>query len=262
MKTLVISFNGKTPNEQEHEQLTREPFDKTPFSFVKRNKKIVESLLCFLVGIGGVLFSWFLFWSKIAFKYHPSLGGGFTAALFGFSLSLFYQGIQCFRSRPTKQDFKKPQHVLYQYGKCLLDLNYFHVDTIDTGRAYATLQCMLPKSQRVEYKTFEAYLTDFHLKMMTIIKNDAKALNLPEYGFKVSIIDTSITSNKIVSHDVEKLTMEVNLSVKFTQLTRSMWRDKLVPTQVSHIKLVFNMTLIQLGKYWFVYDPLPDYEVN
>jgi hypothetical protein len=260
MKTLVISFNGKTPNEQEHEQLAREPFDKMPFSFVERNRKIIEGFLCFLAGMGGVLFSWFLFWSKIAFKY--PLGGGFTAALFGFSLSLFYQGIKCFRSRPAKQDFKKSQHVLYQYVKCLLDLNYFHIGTIDTGRAYATLQCMLPESQRVDYKTFEAYLTDFHSKMLTIIKDDAKALNLPEYGFKVSIIDTSLTSNKVVSHGVEKLTMEINLYVDFAQSVRSMWRDKLVSTRVSYIKLVFNMTLIQLGKCWFVYDPLPDYEVN
>jgi hypothetical protein len=100
MKTAVIHFNGKTPNEQEREQLiSKNFFDKPSFSFVARNRKIINGVLCFLSGIGGLIFSWFLFWTPV-FRY--PLSNMFIAALLGFSFSLFYQGVNCFRSRPTK----------------------------------------------------------------------------------------------------------------------------------------------------------------
>jgi hypothetical protein len=260
MKTFVIRFNGKTPSGQEREQLLQDPFDKTPFSFVERNRKIIEGFLCFPSGIGCVIFSWFLFLSKIAFRY--PMGGAFIAALFGFGLSLFYQGINCFRNRPTKNNLQKSQQAIHQYVKCLLDTNYFHIGTTDIGNSYAALQRMLPESQRVTYETFTAYSTDFHLKMMAIVKNDAKTLNLPENGFKVSSVNTSVVSTEAVSQGVEKLTMEVNLYVENTQVVPSIWRDKFVLTKVSHIKLIFTMTLVQSNKYWFVYNPLPDYQID
>ncbi|MDR2720310.1 MAG: hypothetical protein LBC03_05865 [Nitrososphaerota archaeon] len=259
MKSSEISFNGKTPSEQEYEQLTCGFFDKTPFSFVGRNRKIIEGFLCFLSGIGGVVFSWFLFWTKIPVDI--PFGSMFTAALLGFSFSLFYQGFKCFRSRPTKQNFKKSQHVLHQYVKCLFDINYFHTGTIDIGNSYATLQRMLPESQRVDYKTFETYSENSHSKIIAIAKNDTKTLNLIDDCFKVSSVVTSVTSNKTIAQNIERLSMEVNLYVETTttQSDRTIWK-KFKPTIVSHVKLIFNMTLVQLDEYWFVYDPLPDYE--
>ena len=261
MKSSVISFSGKTPSEQEYEQLIGGgSFDKTPFSFVGRNRKIIEVFLCFLSGIGGVIFSWFLFWTKMPVGI--PFGAMFTAALLGFSFFLFYQGINCFRSRSTKQNFKKSQHVLHQYVKCLFDINCFHMGTIDIGNSYATLQCMLPESQRVDYKTFEAYLDGIHSKVITIAKDDTTTRNIVDNGFKVSSVDTLVTSNEMIAQNIERLTMEVNLYVETTttQSDQTIWK-KFKPIIVSHVKLIFNMTLVQLAEYWFVYDPLPDYEI-
>jgi hypothetical protein len=115
--------------------------------------------------------------------------------------------------------------------------------TIDIGQFYAALQRMLPGSQRVTYEIFAAYLTGLHLEMMEIVKSDAKALNLSENGFKVSSVDTSVTSKKTISQNIEKLTMEVDLYVESTQFAPSIWKDKSIVNRVSHVKLIFNMTL-------------------
>jgi SUMO ligase MMS21 Smc5/6 complex component len=144
----------------------------------------------------------------------------------------------------------------------LLDINYFHIGTIDIGNSYAALQHMLPESQRVNYEIFAAYLTDFHLKMMTIVKEGTKTCNLTEDGVKVSSVDTSVTSNEMVSQGIEKLIMEVNLYVNFTRRAHYIWKYKFRPNRVAHIKIIFNMTLVQSDKYWFVYDPLPDYKID
>jgi len=266
MKTVVINFNGKTPSEQEREQLTHSTFDKTLFSFVEHNRKIKEGLLCFLSGIVALIFSFFLFWSRIAFHY--PLGNVFSIGLFGFSFFLFFQGTKSFYKfysiSKDSHSRESPQvQVLHKYVKCLLDTNYFHIGTLNIGNSYATLQHILPEPQRVDYTSFAAYVRDFHSKMMSIIKDDAKTLNLPEKdGFKVSSIDSSVTSKEVVAQNIEKLTMEVNLYVEFTQRGHAMWRDKLIKNRVSHIKLIFNMTLVQSNKYWFVYNPIPEYKVD
>jgi hypothetical protein len=265
MKPSVISFNGKTPSEQEREQLTPNSVDKTPFSSVKRKRRLIVSFLFLLSGIVALIFSLFLFWSRTVFHYPR--GRAFAIGLFGFSFFLFFQGAKSFCSfySMSKGSYSResPQvQVLHKYVKCLLDTNYFHTGTLNIGNFYARLQRMLPVSQRVDYKTFETYLTDFHSKMMMIVKDDAKALNLMGDGFKVSSANTSITSNETVSQCIEKLTMEVNLYVEFTQFVPSIWKDKLKQNRVSHVKLIFNMTLVQLDEYWFVYNPLPDYKIN
>jgi len=260
VRKSIISFNGKTPSEQEREQLTQEAFDKTLFSFVEHNRKIKEGLICFLSGSGAVILSLF-FWTKTTFS-TLALWGRFAVPLLGFGLALFCLGLNRFHNRPTKQKFKKPQQALQQYVKCILDIKYFHIGTIDTGNSYATLQRILPKSQRINYETFTTYLKALHLEMEELVRNDAKTLNLFEKSFKVSAVNTSIVSNKTVSKSVEKLTMSVDLYVENTQLAHPTWRNKFMHNRVSHIKLIFNMTLVQLNKYWFVYDPLPDYKIN
>jgi hypothetical protein len=179
---------------------------------------------------------------------------------FGFVLLCI--GAICFRSRPARQNFTKPQYVIQHYVKCLIDPDYFYIDAIDTVNSYAFLQRMLPETQEIDYKTFTVYLENLHSKMMSSVKDDAKILSLSECNFKVSSVDTSIVSKETVSLGIERLTMEVNLYVKNTRFADSAWRNKFIPTRVSHIKLIFNMTLVQLGKCWFVYDPLPDYEIN
>lgn len=262
MKT-VISFNGKTPNEQEHKQLlTQDLLIKHP-SFVKRNKKTMAGLLCFLAGIGCIILSLYLtFGTKATFGiFRPWNILRLPCVVLGFTL--LCMGIDCFRSRPAKPNLTKPQYVLHQHvKKCLIDPNYFYIGTIDTVNSYATLQRMLPEMQEVDYKTFTTYLETLHSKMLSTLKDNAKSLNLPEYNFKASSVNTSLISKKTVSLGIERLTMDVNLCVKNTQLVHATWRNKFIPTRVFHLKLIFNMTLVQLGKCWFVYDPLPDYEIN
>jgi len=266
MKTL-ISFNGKTPSELEREQLLACSLDKQPFLSVEHNRKIIEGFLFFLSGFVALPFSLFLFFSKITFQYYYT-GRAFPVVLFGFSLFLLFQGIRSFYSfyKISKDSHsREPQQVqvMHKYVKCLLDTHYFRVGTIDVGNFYATLQNMLPESQKVvDYQTFADYLTGFHSKMLVIVKDEAKSLNIVGESFNVSSVDALVTSKKTVFQGVEKLTMKVNLSIDSARLVRSMWRDKLVPVRVLCIQLVFSMTLIQVGKRWFVYDPLPDYKIE
>ncbi|MCL2134300.1 MAG: hypothetical protein FWH37_01935 [Candidatus Bathyarchaeota archaeon] len=257
MKSIII-FNGKTPSE--HEQLTHGSFNNTPSSFVDHNRKIM-GLLCFIAGISCITLSLF-FWSTITFG-TLVLWGRLLFLCLALGIILFCLGINFFRDRPTIQNFTKPQHIIQQYVKCLIDTNYFYIGVVNAGNSYATLQRMLPETQKVDYKTFTTYLKNLHSKMLQIVKEDTKNLNIPEYSFKASSINSTITSKKTVSLGVKRLTMETNLYVKNTQYIHySIYRNKFISTKISHIKLIFNMSLVQLDKKWFVYDPLPDYKIE
>jgi len=184
---------------------------------------------CFFKWYWGFGFFCFLFW-LIAFQYP---GGnvflyhrvyGFVAVLLGFGLFLFFRGVQSFYSfysiSKDLHSSESPQaQVLRRYVRCLLDTDYFYIGVLNVGNFYATLQYVLPMSQVVDYKTFEAYLTDFNLKMLSIVKTDAEFLSVSECGFKVLNVKTSVTPNNFVSHGiVEKLSMAVNLYVDSSNL--------------------------------------------
>lgn len=241
---MKISFIGKTPSENEYAQLTSVPYAKKPLSASERNSKIKKAFMM----VGFSIFC--LIFGLIAFMVGRSGSGsagsgtisimgiivligcpGFLLAALGFLISM--------SKDPRSKD---SSGALYKYVKRVLigdDSDKFEKKSIDY--AYSVLQRMLPESRMVDYKTFEIYLKDLRLK----IKNDVKDNDTGVFTYGGETIHTS----KIISPGIEKRVTKLEFNYSFNNKV------------ASKIEMTFDITLIQPGGYWFIYDPMPEYKI-
>ena len=223
---MKIIITSKIPNEQDYLKLTSSIINKTKISRMEIGTLvgggcalIGASLVLFIIGLSA------LFFDSIFFKIIGILALVSSPIGFYFALKISINQIRDPRC-------KNQQRALYTYATRVL----IGDDAIPNNDkmlfySYIVMERMIPELLMPQKEAFLKYLQDFRSKL---------AMETNDSNLQSKLHNEWVISTDILSQGIEKR------KVQFDYKTAN-----------STYKMEFNITLIQSGPYWFVYDPMP-----
>ncbi|MCL2036744.1 MAG: hypothetical protein FWG83_05080 [Oscillospiraceae bacterium] len=274
-----IKFTAKTPKEEEYTELTTISFTRKPISDFERNRimkqvskfgfTILMNLFCavalyffcrFLIHIFGLTADsdnsressgvWIL--SKLHLI--------FVLAALGYLIWT----IVCYRRLHINPQGKSTKKTLHNFTELVLigDDNELsnHLTNRDPKVAYDALVRMLPDAIVPDYGMFANYLTGFRTFCLELIQGHYK--NNPNIVVQDDCIlgtsfDKSVLSETL-HPGIEKQIVHMNMSYHYAEYKQKD-NESEKETAYANLKMIFEVTFVQSGEFWYLYDPMPEY---
>jgi len=259
----TIQIRGKTPAEYEYAILTSVPFEKKPISYEERNNKIKMGFImlgCIIAcAVAGAILH------AIGRSGEGTAGAGimmfmgFVIMYLGSPLC-FLAAIASFLSILSEPRGKKPQKSLHEYlSRVLIGDDSSNFSKKCKEYSYQVLLRMVPDSAMPARKNFTKHLSDFRIKMLESLNADFKEVfgNDSNGEHEINLIGNSVCiSSENLSPGIEKHVVEFDVSLTANYTDPNTYKSSQVV--YSRVKIATEMTFVQTGKYWYIYDNLPE----
>ncbi|MCL1866818.1 MAG: hypothetical protein FWF82_05360 [Oscillospiraceae bacterium] len=273
---MEIKFTGKIPSEQEYVSLTCAVVEKSRSSEIERNTKTRQSLKHIGTGlVWSVLLPLFIFLLNNILPSDVYEDGrwifkhGWVSMIFVFIGAAFIiYALVCLAGMAVSPRAKDSETALNNYVKRVLfgEDNELTNDlkSKNPDYAYEILGRMIPVKLMPARQTFTQYLNTFRADCLDLVSGHYKAvfdMNPDNYETNYTLaVKTDVLSEEVLAEGIVRKAVKTELfhasDVKLNIFHETEHKRDLT------VGLNFDMIFVQSGKFWYVYDPMPEYVIS